>query len=194
MNVLVVYTHPSPTSFTAAVLQRVLVGLAAGGHKADVIDLYSCGFEPALPAEDRFRSGDDEACDPVVRDHIARLRVAEAIVFVYPTWWSGPPAMLKGWIDRVWVADVAYTMNSKGHLRPKLGHIRRLIVVTSHGSAKHVNMIEGESGKLLFGRALRRLICWNGRSRWIALYNIDRSTPAQRQTHLTRVEAAMANL
>ncbi len=194
MRVLVVYTHPSPSSYTASVLTRVLAGLEAAGHDVDVLDLYALGFDPMLSAEERFRSGDDPLTAPLVREHIALVRSASAMVFVHPTWWSGPPAMLKGWIDRVFVADVAYTVGQSGRMRSRLRHIRHLIVITTHGSAKRVNMIEGESGKLLFGRSLRRLIGLRGRFRWIALYNIDRATPAQRQAHLARVEATMTRI
>lgn len=194
MRVLVVYTHPSPSSYTASVLTRVLAGLDAAGHDVDLLDLYAIGFDPMLCAEERFRSGDDPATSPMVQSHIALVRAATAVVFVHPTWWSGPPAMLKGWIDRVFVADVVYAVGPSGRMRSRLRHIRYLVVVTSHGSAKHVNMIEGESGKLLFGRSIRRLISLRGRFRWIALYNIDRSTPAQRQAHLAHVEATMTRL
>jgi NAD(P)H dehydrogenase (quinone) len=194
VKVLVVYTHPSPSSYTASVLTRVLAGLDAAGHTVEVLDLYAIGFDPALLSEERFRSGDDPLTTAMVQSHIALVRGASAFVFVHPTWWSGPPAMLKGWIDRVFVADVAYSVGVSGRMRSRLRHVRHLIVVTSHGSAKYVNMIEGESGKLLFGRSIRRLISLRGRFRWIALYNIDRSTPAQRQAHLARVEAAMARL
>jgi NAD(P)H dehydrogenase (quinone) len=194
VKVLVVYTHPSPSSYTASVLTRVLAGLEAAGHDVDLLDLYAIGFDPIVRAEERFRSGDDLATSPVVQSHIALVRAASAVVFVHPTWWSGPPAMVKGWIDRVFVADVAYTVGPSGRMRSRLRHIRHLVVVTSHGSAKHVNVIEGESGKRLFGRSVRRLIRVTGRFHWIALYNIDRSTPAQRQAHLTRVEAAMTRL
>jgi NAD(P)H dehydrogenase (quinone) len=194
VRVLVVYTHPSPSSYTASVLTRVLAGLDAAGHDVDLIDLYACGFDPLLTADERFRSGDDPLTAPLIREHIALVRSATAMVFVHPTWWSGPPALLKGWIERVFVQDVAYSVGRANHMRSQLRHVRYLMVVTSHGSAKHVNMIEGESGKLLFGRSLRRLISLRGRFKWIALYNIDRSTPAQRQTFLTQVEAAMTRL
>jgi NAD(P)H dehydrogenase (quinone) len=194
VKVLVVYTHPSPSSYTASVLTRVLAGLDAAGHDVDVIDLYACGFDPLLTADERFRSGEDPLTAPLVRDHVALVRSATAMVFVHPTWWSGPPALLKGWIERVFVQDVAYSVGRGNRMRSRLRHIRHLVVVTSHGSAKHVNMIEGEAGKLLLGRSLRRLISLRGRFRWIALYNIDRSTPAQRQAHLAHVEATMSKL
>jgi NAD(P)H dehydrogenase (quinone) len=194
VRVLVVYTHPSPSSYTASVLTRVLAGLDAAGHDVDLINLYACGFDPLLTADERFRSGDDPLTAPLIQEHIALVRSATAMVFVHPTWWSGPPALLKGWIERVFVQDVAYSVGRANRMRSQLRHIRHLMVVTSHGSAKHVNMIEGESGKLLFGRSLRRLISLRGRFRWIAFYNIDRSTPAQRQTFLTQVEATMTRL
>ena len=69
-------------------------------------------------------------------------------MLVYPTWWSGQPAMLKGWIDRVWVAGVAWDLPPGANvLRARLRNVRRIVVVTTHGSSKLVNALEGEAGK-----------------------------------------------
>ena len=75
--------------------------------------------------------------DPVLSTHIALLQAAEALVFVYPTWWGGPPAMVKGWLDRVWVEGVAFRrVGGSNRPRARLTNIRRLVVVTTHGSTK----------------------------------------------------------
>ena len=108
-------------------------------------------------------------------DHARRLRAAEALVLVHPTWWGGQPAILKGWFDRVWAAGVAFTL-VPGSTRPRAGlrNLRRLVVVTTHGSSKWTNALQGEPGKHLVGRGLRPLCHPLARTRWIALYGLDR--------------------
>ena len=116
-------------------------------------------------------------------------------MLVYPTWWAGQPAMLKGWIDRVWVAGVAYELpEGANRIRPRLHNIRRIVAITTHGSTKFVNALEGEGGKRIVTRSLRVLCSKRARTTWIALYNIDRSTDARRAAHLARVEQAMCEL
>ena len=120
---------------------------------------------------------------------------ADGFVLVYPTWWAGQPAMLKGWIDRVWVAGVAYELpEGANRIRPRLHNIRRIVAITTHGSTKFVNALEGEGGKRIVTRSLRVLCSKRARTTWIALYNIDRSTDARRAAHLARVEQAMCEL
>lgn len=160
MKTLVIHCHPSPDSFVAAVRDAALVGLRARGHEVRVTDLYTDGFDPVFSANARYT---------------ADLQWCESLVLVYPTWWAGQPAMLKGWIDRVWVRDA------------RLRNVRRITVVTTHGSSKFVNALEGEAGKRTATRALRVLCSRTCRTRWIAMYNIDRSTLAQRHAFLQRV-------
>jgi NAD(P)H dehydrogenase (quinone) len=173
VNVLVVYTHPSLASFTAASLQRALAGLDAAGHNVEMVDLYAS-------ANSHGETAPDER---------ARVAAADALVFVYPTWWSGPPAMLLGWLQAVLATPDADRSALTGH------RIRHVVVITSHGSTRFINRIEGESGKLLFQRALRvQLGLRRSRFRWIALYNIDRATLGERNAHLARVEQEMSQL
>lgn len=192
MRVLVVYTHPSPESFTAAVRDRYLAGLYSAGHHVDVLDLYAIEFDPLLGADERSAHPTRPPA-PMVIDHAALVRDAEALVFIHPTWWSGPPAMTKGWIERVLVPPSTGSATVDRHTC-RLRHVRRLVVVTTHGSPRYVNIIEGEAGKLLFRRHLRRLISLRSQFRWIALYNIDRATPAQRHRFLTHVESCATRL
>ena len=152
-RVLVVYCHPNPDSLIAAARDRVLAGLAAAGHETRLTDLYADDFEPAMSADER-QTHKDAGIDPALERYADDLRWAQALVLVYPTWWSGQPAMLKGWIDRVWVAGVAWELPSgKDVIRPLLTNVRRIVVVTSHGSSKLINALEGEAGKRTMTRA-----------------------------------------
>lgn len=199
MNVLVLFCHPTHESFTGASLQRVLAGLTTAGHQARVVDLYAEGFRPEMSRDERARHVVDHRAQPElradIRDHLEHLAWAQALVMVYPTWWSGQPAMLKGWFDRVLVNGVAwYLPDGADRIRPLLTNIRRLVVVTSHGSTKYVNALEGEGGKRVVGRALRVLCNRRCRTRWLALYNIDRAPLDRRQAFLDRVEQRLARL
>lgn len=194
MRVLVVFSHPVPDSFGAAALHRALAGLRRGGHEVRLTDLYADGFEAAMSAEER-RNHQEPGVAPDLQSYADDLTWAEALVLVYPTWWSGQPAMLKGWIDRVWVAGVAWELPEGANvLRPLLTNIRRIVVVTTHGSSKLMNCIEGESGKRTALRSIRTMCSKRTRTKWVALYGIDQSPKQKRQAFLDRVERSMLKL
>lgn len=195
MKVYLVHCHPSEASITAAARDRALAGLHAAGHDVRVTDLYAEGFTPELSAWERTHHLDPPSTKPAITTYADNLRWCDALVLVYPTWWSGQPAMLKGWIDRVWVAGVAYELpEGANRIRPLLQNIRHLVAITTHGSTKWVNVLEGEGGKRIITRSLRVLCSKRARTKWIALYNIDRSTDARRAEYLSRVEQSMRDL
>lgn len=195
MKVYLVHCHPSSTSITAAARDRALAGLRAGGHEVRVHDLYAEGFVPELSAWERTNHLEPPDTKPDIAPYAENLGWCDALVLVYPTWWSGQPAMLKGWIDRVWVAGVAYDLPpGANRIRPRLHNLRRLVAITTHGSTKFVNALEGEGGKRILTRSLRVLCSKRARTKWIALYNIDRSTDAERAAYLARVEREMRDL
>ncbi|HUF84394.1 MAG TPA: NAD(P)H-dependent oxidoreductase [Acidimicrobiia bacterium] len=189
MRTLVLYCHPNPASFVAAARDRVLAGLTASGHEVRLTDLYADGFRPEISrAEHRvhLEPGVASELDPYVAD----LRWAEALVLVYPTWWSGQPAMLKGWIDRVWGCGVAWELREgTSVVRPLLTDLRRIAIVTTHGSSKFVNALEGESGKRTAFRSIRAVCSRRARTSWIAIYGLDRTDNAARVAWLDEVEA-----
>jgi NAD(P)H dehydrogenase (quinone) len=191
MRVLIVYAHPRDESLCAAALERVRSGLGRGGHEFELLDLYAIGFDPVL-------SQDQHSCPPGSGAGVARelelLEAADALVFVYPTWWGGQPAMLKGWLDRVLDAGGAYGAKGPAGRRPDLRRVRKLIVVTTHGSSKWVNGLQGEPGKRVLLRGVRSLLKRSARSRWIAAYAVDRSTADDRLKFLDRVERELAKL
>lgn len=194
MRVLVVHCHPDPESFVAEVNRRVLVGLDRAGHEVRVRDLYAEGFDPLFGAEERHRHLEPGPA-PELADHVNDLQWCETLVLVYPTWWSAQPAMLKGWFDRVWVRGVAWELpDGADRLRPLLRNVRRIVVVTTHGSSKLMNALEGEAGKRTVTRSLRLMCHPRCRTSWWPLYDIDRSTETRRQEFLDRVEERAASL
>lgn len=191
---LVVYCHPSDESFVAAIRDRVVVGLTSGGAEVRVTDLYADGFDPTFSATERAHHL-EPGTDASISSYADDLKWCETLVLVYPTWWSGQPAMLKGWMDRVWANDVAWTLpDGANRLRPGLRNIRRLVAVTTHGSSKFINMVEGESGKRTVTRSLRTMCHPLARTDWIAMYGVDNATEQRRHAFLDRAERRLNRL
>lgn len=195
MRALVVYCHPNPASLVAAARDRALAGLRAGGHQVRLTDLYASGFDPVMTADERLTHKEPGRLTDELRGHAEDLAWAEALVLVYPTWWSGQPAMLKGWIDRLFVAGVAWEPRpGSDRARARLRNIRRIVVVTTHGSSKLTNALEGEAGKRTVTRAIRAMCSRRARTTWCALYGIDASDERDRTAFLDHVERTLAHL
>ena len=190
---LVVYGHPVEESFTSSVRDAVIDFLTTQHHEVRLRDLYAENFDPFLSAAERALHHTPPTTRPELARDVEDLRWCEAIVFVYPTWWSGLPAMLKGWIDHTWMNEVAWVLPAGANtIRPRLTNIRRLVAVTTHGSSKFVNALQGEPGKRTISRSIRVMCNKFCRARWIALYGIDNSTLEQRKKHLATIGQRVA--
>lgn len=196
MRVLVVHCHPLEESLIAAARDRVLRGLAQAHHEIRLIDLYVEDFDPVFTAQERLGHLDPPYTkDTHVQRHAEDLAWCDAVVFVYPTWWSGQPAMLTGWFDRALLHGMAWDLPAGANrLRPGLRNIRRIVAVTSHGSKKWLNAIEGEAGKRVVFRAFRVLCHPVTRCTWLAIYDLDHATPDTCNAFLDRVENRMSRL
>ncbi len=195
MKVLVVYAHPDSASFNHAVLDEVLAGLQSARHEVRVRDLYAEGFEPRLSREEKRAHLSPPESKPQLAEHFADLRWCDALVLVHPTWWGAQPAMLKGWIDRVWARGVAWELpDGAKRLKPILHNVRRIITFTTHGSPWRINALQGVPGRRIANRSLRVICHPLCRTRWIAMYGIDASTPEQRARHLRRVRRVASRL
>ncbi|WP_159941697.1 MULTISPECIES: NAD(P)H oxidoreductase [unclassified Nocardiopsis] len=106
---LVVVSHHRPDSLTAAVAGRAASRLEAAGYSVDLLDLHAEGFDPRNRVADEPDYGNrDKTYSDEVHAHFRRVRAADVIVPVFPVWWFGLPALLKGWFDRVWNYGLAY--------------------------------------------------------------------------------------
>jgi putative NADPH-quinone reductase len=188
MRVLVVYCHPVPDSFCAAVRDAAVGTLTARGWDVRLVDLYAEGFDPVLGTDERRHYHDRAPTDPALAPHIENLRWAEAILFVYPTWWYGLPAMLKGWLDRVWATDVAFKLPADGgRIISLVPHITRIGVVTTCGATWLISFLMGQPGRKTILRGMRALCAPRSRTLYVAHYDMDRSTAASRAAYLEKV-------
>ena len=197
MKVLVLHAHPSPESFVSHLRDVVLGELAAHGHDVRHHDLVAEGFDPVFTADERLtHTGNPEEKlhrHPALRTHVDDLRWCDALVLVYPTWWSGQPAVLKGWFDRVLMCGVAWRLpEGASRIEPMLTNVRRLTVVTTHGSPKRVNALQGEPGKRTALRSVRLMFGARCRTSWVAMYGLDRADSKSRVRFERRVRRAMS--
>jgi NAD(P)H dehydrogenase (quinone) len=193
MRLLLLYSHPLPDSFTAAARDAALQAAQAAGHQTRLIDLYAEGFEPRLSAADLRSYPDPEALPASLDSHAEALLWAEGLIFVHPTWWSGPPAILAGWLQRLWRPGIAFHISEQG-LRPGLPNIRLIGVITTLGSKRWQDALIGQPHRRQILRGLRWCIAPRARSFWLAHYAIDASTPASRAAHLAKIAARMAQI
>lgn len=189
MRVLVVYAHPVEGSFASVLRDTTIEALRANGHEVDLCDLYAEGFEAALSRDERAAYHAPPANRAGVADYVARLHRAEGIVLVFPSWWYGMPAILKGWFDRVWLPGVAFEFGPQA-IRPLLSNLRLFGVVTTTGAPGwFTRLYMGNPNRKVLMRGLSRLLPSRGVERfWLALYGIDKSTPEQRASFIARVK------
>lgn len=195
MNILVVYSHPVPESYNAAIRDAAVAALTKAGHTVRLLDLYAEGFDPLMGCDERrayHTRGDNET---PVADHLVLLREADGLLFVYPTWWYGLPAMLKGWLDRVWVPHVTFTLPEDGSaIRPLMTHIRFLGVITTCGAPWWWSKFVGEPGRRTILRGIRALCAKRCRTLWLAHYKMDASTAESRAAYLERVSRTLTRI
>ncbi len=196
MRALVIHAHPVDDGYSAALLSTAVSALQTAGHEVRSHRLYQEGFAAAMsPAEHHAYHTDTPIISDEIQHHVDDLRWADVLVFVYPTWWGGLPAVLKGWLERVMVPGVAFAFDEKsGKVKPNLGNIQHLVGITTYGSAHWSNWLTGDGGRRTTMRALRMLCPLRTRRHWFGLYKMDTCTDDARAAFLERVAAGMRTL
>lgn len=134
MKYIVIYCHPNPHSFNRAVLERVVSILREKSHEVSIRNLYELQFRPHLDADDLAKISRHELPGDILKEQ-QTLKDADTMVFIFPIWWYGMPAMLKGYIDRVFSGGFAFEKTQQG-MRGML--IKRAILITTTGNAESV--------------------------------------------------------
>ena len=105
MKVSIILAHPDPGSFNHAIAKKARETLERNGHDVVFHDLYQEGFDPVLTLEEIPKTA---SLGPVIQNHCEEIHNADGIIIIHPNWWGMPPAILKGWVDRVIRPGVAY--------------------------------------------------------------------------------------
>jgi NAD(P)H dehydrogenase (quinone) len=175
------------------VAQAAIDGLRSGGAHVDLLDLYAAGFTPVMsPDERRQYMTNSPISDPMVAQHAQLLCAAQILVVVYPTWWSGPPAMLKGWLERVMVSGVAFHLDaSTGKIRPGLTELQQVVGISTYGSPRMYVRAINDNGRRIFTRSLRLAAGFKIRTKWLGLYAVDTATATDRDAFISKVRTTL---
>jgi len=192
---VVVVAWPSGPLESAA-LRRAGITARALGHEVTEIDLLAEGFAAAMTTEERAAYHEDE---PVVGDviarHVAIVRQAEALIFVYPTMASTLPPPLRGWLERVMLPGVAFVFDPETErVKPGLTRVGRILGIATYPETWPVVKAQHDNGRRILLRALRLNTGFRTRTRWVPCYSAPAADEIERNKFLARVEGAVASL
>jgi len=184
VKILVVIANPNPESFSHAIAGTVSEALVANGHEVVRHDLYAEKFDPVLPAVEITKDGEP---DPAIKSYCDETAAAEGIIVIHPNWWGQPPAILKGWVDRVLRQGVAYkfmpTDSGEGVPVGLLKAKSAIVLNTSNTPMARELTVFGDPLENLWGNCIFRLcgvLDFHRRSYGV----IVTSTPEQRRAWL----------
>ncbi len=172
MKVFIVYCHPSKDSFTHSILDSFMKGLKAAGHEYVVSDLYDMKFKTDISEEEYSRETNYRTEIPVAEDVMKeqkKIQECDAIVFIYPVFWTEAPAKLVGWFDRVWTSGFAYNPN------PTMKILEKALFLVCAGKTLHSLEEDGEKAAMetvMLGDRIRyraknkEMIIFDGITRW----------------------------
>jgi len=196
MKLLVVYCHPVRASFCAAIRDVVVTAAEAGGHDVQLLDLYASGFDPVMSEQERTDFHTEGSNEIPVKAHLDALKWCDGMIFVYPTWWMAQPAMLKGWLDRVWIPHVTFRMPGDViSWKPLMTNIKLLGVVTTLGSPWWWwTLGVCAPGRKVLMRSIRTCCHPRCKTFWLALHLMDTASASARQGFLEKVRRRVARL
>ncbi len=189
MRCLIVSAHPLTNSLCRQFTDQVIEQLNTAGHEVISEDLYQQRFDPVLSVRERETYYQEHYDQVEVAEQVGQLQNAEALILVFPTWWFNFPAILKGWFDRVWAPGIAYDHASGfGPITPKLHGLKRVLVITTLGSAAWV-------GWLIMWRPVKRLIKFaligacarQAKVEYLALYHCEKINEKKLRAFRSRI-------
>lgn len=172
LNIFIVYCHPSDISFTFQVKNEFIRGLKDAGHSYEISDLYKMNFNADFSEREYLREGfyaEEKELDVDVIQEQRKIQNADAIVFIYPLFWTEAPARLVGWFDRVWTCGFAY-----GNY-PKMRLLEKALCIITTGKTLDALKQTGEDqaistvmlGDRIRNRAKQKdIVFFDGTSRW----------------------------
>ena len=163
---LIVYAHPYDGSFNHAVLEAATSALDKAGRPYDVVDLYADGFDPRMPAEELALFSEGGTLDPLVSHYQQLIEGACRIIIICPIWWSDMPAIVKGFIDKVFLRTFAYMENRAGLLEGRLDIDEALVISTSAAPTLYLKSVCGNFiTKAMLGHTMKGVGA--RRRRWV---------------------------
>ena len=135
---LIIYAHPNKEGHCGSILRNVEKNLASKNVAYKVIDLYAINYDPVLKPEEHYTSGHKGVSEQNINFQ-NEIKIAESIIFIYPTWWQNMPAILKGFVDRVFVAGFSYVYKNGRPVGLLTG--KKSIIFTTTGASRLITKL-----------------------------------------------------
>jgi len=190
MKVMVVYAHPVETSFNAAIFATVKDALTRAGHTVDACDLYAENFPAIMSRADRLLYHAVPDNRALAAPWIERVLAADALVVVFPTWVFGPPAILKGFCEKVFLPGVAFEIED-GKTRGTMRNLKRLGAIVTYGGNRLRALLAGDPPRKLVTRALS-FYAQGAPVSYLGCYDMNRNSPETLKAFLEKVSATYA--
>ena len=190
MNCLVVIAHPLENSLCKHLASETIEHLKLQGYNLTIKDLYAESFNPVLTPSERASYYQAPFDSQALKDDIEQLKSAESLVLIFPTWWFGFPAILKGWFDRVWAPGHAYDHASDfGPIKQGLDNLKEMKVVTTLGSPWWVDaFVLRRPVRKVLKLALLGACASNCKFKMLSLYESEKLTKEKVDKFIRKIE------
>lgn len=178
----IIYAHPWDGSFNHSVLTTLISSLENKQEAYHLIDLYQDDFNPVFSKEELKLFSQGKSLAPLVSNYQQMIKESNEIIFVFPIWWYGLPAILKGFIDKVMLHGFAYDEDEKGHLKGLLIFIEKTTVITT--STIHTGYIETAFVSTFVDGILNEIGLKNENTSWINFDQVNLTTDEKRKAYL----------
>ncbi len=192
MNLLVT-CHPSPASLSGQIAHIVKGTLVSRGRTLVHDDLYALGFDPRVSQQELATYHDRGAVPADVAGLAQNLMTAERLIFVFPTWMYGLPALMKGYFDRVWRPHIAFELSDAG-IKPLLTNVRHLCAIACHGQPRSAARGSGDTTELFFASAIPSVLPNLVSTTRFDVYGLDQPSDLAISTELERIKDHFLNI
>lgn len=191
---LIVLAHPAELSLSRLIAETAVATLTASGRQPSLLDLYAHDFDPVLTRLERSTYYTEAANFEAFKSHADLLSHSEILVLVFPTWWFGLPAILKGWLDRVFAPGIAFDHASDfGPIKPRLVNLRKVVVVTTLGSPAWIDwLVMRRPVRRILKTAVFGLCAPQAKFRMLSFYSAEKPDPARVESFRQKVARALA--
>ncbi len=190
---LLVLAHPGGTSLSRTFADSVHNALTSRGIDVDRLDLYEENFTPSLTQAERANYYAAIPELTLISGYGQRLSEADILILVFPTWWYGLPAILKGWIDRTFAPTIAFDHASDfGPIRPKLTNLKSILIITTLGSPWWVDwFVLRRPVRRILKTAIFGLCAPRAKFQMLSFYSAEKPTPARIKSFTSKVLHAL---
>lgn len=191
MRVLAILANPVETSFGAALFKAAVEALKEAGHEVDECDLYAEEFQPVLTREERLNYKKIPENRKHVAGYVERLQAADGLFICFPVWVSGPPAILKGFFDRILLPGVAFEIRPDGKVVGSLTNIRKITAVATYGNNWWKVLASGDPARKILTRYILGYTNFKASVRYIAQYKMNTMTEQRGRQFIEKVRQEM---